>query len=72
MSCDLCGKSCAPYEMVNLLDSYKTRDVQWICGDCETEVNNKLWAMKLLMHGWYSRMLKIWIRNKRMKRATRK
>jgi hypothetical protein len=67
MACDLCGKSCAPYDLVCLLDSYKTRGIEWICPDCEKEVNAVLEKMKLAAHGWYSRMFKIFLRTRKIK-----
>jgi hypothetical protein len=53
--------------MTYLLDSYKSKTIQHICPECEREVNEKLSAMKLICHGWYSRMIKVWMRNKRIR-----
>lgn len=48
MACDICGKNDSP--LVDLLDSYKTREIKQICYGCETIVNrqnNKIMTMVL-------------------------
>lgn len=66
MSCDICGGKCAPYELVQLLSSYRTDKIEWICPACEKEVNRVLGEMKSAAHKWYSKMLKVFIRKKRI------
>jgi hypothetical protein len=39
MACDICGKTGCNLE--SLLDIYKTKDIQQICGDCSGIVNRK-------------------------------
>lgn len=71
MSCDMCGAKCAPYQMVALLSSYKTKDIEWICPSCEKETNDHLAKLKHISHGWCSRMLKVWMRNKKTRKYTK-
>ena len=71
MNCDVCAKKCAPYELVCLLSSYKTKQIEWICPECEREVSLQLDRLRSLYHGWIARMLKVWIRNKRRKKYTK-
>lgn len=40
MACDLCGKT-GTY-LSDLLDSYKSDDIQAICPDCEATINKQL------------------------------
>jgi hypothetical protein len=71
MKCDMCNKPTAPYALVVLLDSYKTKDIEWICGDCEKVVNDHLWKLKNLQHGWVTRIFREWLSNKKKDLATK-
>lgn len=71
MSCDLCGRKCAPYELVQLLVSYRTREIEWICPECEKEASRQIEAIKDLSRRWYCRTFKAWLRNKKIRRYAR-
>ena len=65
MACDICGKTGTP--LADLLDGYKTDDIQAICPECETIVNahkRKLqkWTFTLL-----ARLLKQFMRARKDK-----
>lgn len=61
--CDLCGKSIFP--LVSLRDSYATNDIKWLCPDCEGFANDHLNRLREINHHWISRMLKVFLRQKR-------
>jgi|LGOV01.1.fsa_nt_gb protein-arginine kinase activator protein McsA len=44
MACDICGKTGTHLE--DLMDSYKTDDIQQICSDCSSKVNKHLWKLR--------------------------
>lgn len=51
MACDICGKTGTP--LVDLLDSYKTNEIQSICPTCEKIVNDQ----KRKLQSWTSTLL---------------
>lgn len=61
--CHMCGREQPEYALVDLLSSYKTREISKLCSDCEKHVNHHLNQLRLINHGWYCRMLRIWMRN---------
>lgn len=66
MSCDLCGKT--GVELVYLRTSYQTESIKQICTSCEKEVDNHLDKIKSLSFNWVARVLKIWMRRRRMRK----
>ncbi len=63
--CDICYGEIKPYQEVTLLSSYATKNINHLCPSCEIEVGQQLTRLRLAVHGWYARMLKVWMRNKR-------
>jgi hypothetical protein len=49
MSCDICGANDKP--LVDLIDTYKTKEIAQICPECEKIVNRKLSDIRVLTHG---------------------
>lgn len=51
MACDICGKTGT--SLADLLDSYKTTDIQSICPECEKAVN----AHQRKLQNWTTTLL---------------
>lgn len=65
-SCDMCARPQPDYALTDLLSSYKTRQISKLCPECAKQADDHLEQLRLVNHKWYSRMLKIWLRHKRM------
>jgi hypothetical protein len=48
-----------------LLDSYATKDINFVCPECEKFTNDHLWKLRAVNQNWIARMLKMFLRNKR-------
>ena len=63
MACDICGKKGTP--LVDLLDAYKTSDIQQICHDCETIVNRKNSKLLSMVLNIKTELMKRFMREKK-------
>jgi hypothetical protein len=63
MACDLCGAKGT--QLSDLLDGYKTSDIQAVCPTCVTELNGKLWKIRAVIDGSMRTMLKRWMGERR-------
>lgn len=65
--CDMCGKS--EFPLVSLRESYATKEITWLCQECESFANDQLYKLRSINHHWIAKTLKIFLRTKR--RASR-
>jgi len=63
MACDICGKTGT--RLADLLDAYKTPDIQQICPDCETIVNRKNSKLLTMVLNIKTDLLKRFIRERK-------
>lgn len=56
MACDLCNKR--GRELVDVTRDYQTEEVQAVCSDCATLLNDHLWKIRALNHN----ILIIWMK----------
>lgn len=61
--CDMCGKETS--NLFELLECYRTKEIKDLCNECIKPVNNQLFNLRQVNHGWISRMLRVFIRHKK-------
>jgi transposase-like protein len=61
--CDLCGQSNSL--TTPLRDSYATKDIKYVCNTCGKFADDQLDKLRSINHNWISKMLKLFLRNKR-------
>lgn len=67
MKCDMCGKRVSSqWDMGELLKSYRTNDIQWVCKGCEKDINSHLWKVRGLYEPLVVRAIKRFMRFKSM------
>jgi hypothetical protein len=44
MACDVCGKTGRP--LTDLIDAYKTDEIQQVCDGCAKTINKQLWKIR--------------------------
>lgn len=65
--CDLCGKPVSSsYDLEQLLSSYQTESVVDVCVSCRKDINAHLWKVRELYEPLVARVLKRYIRFRRM------
>jgi hypothetical protein len=73
MKCDMCGKRCSSqWDMGQLLNIYQTKDIQWVCNDCEKEINSHLWKVRGLYEPLVTRTIKRFMKFKSMEMHKKK
>ena len=58
--------------MGELLTSYKTKNIQWICKGCEKEINSHLWKVRGLYEPLVARTIKRFMKFKSMEMHKKK
>jgi hypothetical protein len=58
--------------MGQLLNIYQTKDIQWVCKDCEKEINSHLWKVRGLYEPLVTRTIKRFMKFKSMEMHKKK
>jgi hypothetical protein len=69
MKCDICGDSTMLTTI--LREPYQSKNIKYVCPDCEREVNDVLCKMRSYLLAQMSTFVKLFMRKKRIKRFTR-
>jgi hypothetical protein len=69
MGCDICNKKGVYLESV--VDKYKTDDIQQVCDECKSELNNHIWKLRSVTDKINQHWIKRFMKEKKINLATK-
>jgi len=68
MACDICDKKGTALE--DIVPNYQTKDIQCVCPECASIVNDHLWKLRAMSRKQENVFLKLFMKERKVNLAT--